>query len=200
MTGITPPREEEDGVRFGRALLLATDRPILETGVEAIVSPANRRGVMGVGVAGLVRSVGGIEIEREAMANAPLVLGRSIATTSGALGEQGVRTIIHAVIADALGSPTREDIVRNATTSALQEADRRRVRSIAFPPLGAGMASIGLTSRMVFAVMIEEIVAHLRRFTSRLERVVLVCRDAREVRELTEVIRDARSLWDQIRA
>lgn len=199
MTELLEPGDDKNVVRFGRARLIASSRPILEHEVSSIVSPANRRGVMGVGIAGAIRTAGGIEIEREAMAQAPLGLGTAVATSAGLLEQRGVTIIIHAVVSDALGSPTRADIVRHATIAALRIADANRVKSIAMPPLGSGVASFDLTGAMVFALMIEEIVAHLRRFTSRLERVVLVCRDDREVREISNIMRAARELWDGLR-
>jgi O-acetyl-ADP-ribose deacetylase (regulator of RNase III) len=199
MTELLEPGDDKNVVRFGRARLIASSRPILEHEVSSIVSPANRRGVMGVGIAGAIRTAGGIEIEREAMAQAPLGLGTAVATSAGLLEQRGVTIIIHAVVSDALGSPTRADIVRHATIAVLRIADANRVKSIAMPPLGSGVASFDLTGAMVFALMIEEIVAHLRRFTSRLERVVLVCRDDREVREISNIMRAARELWDGLR-
>lgn len=185
----------EDAVRFGRALLIASARPILDHQVMAIATPANRRGAMGVGVAGAVRMAGGIEIEREAMAKAPLVLGTALATGPGMLGSRGVVEVIHAVVSDSLGSPTRAETIRQATAAVLHVADDARLKSIAMPPLGSGMAAQGLTEAMGFSLMIEEMVAYLRRFSSRLERIVLVCGDAREVREVGKLLREARVLW-----
>ena len=191
--------DDEDAVRFGRALLIASTRPILNHQVMAIVTPANRRGAMGVGVAGAVRMAGGIEIEREAMAKAPLGLGLALATGPGLLGSRGVVKVIHAVVSDSLGSPTRVETIRQATAAALQVADEARLKSIAMPLLGSGMAAQGLTGAMGFALMIEEMVAYLRRFPSRLERIVLVCGDAREVREVGRMLREARVMWDDLR-
>jgi len=191
--------EDAAGVRFGRAILVASAEPILRQPVEAIVCPANARGVMGVGVAGAVRMAGGIDIERAAMAKAPLALGSAVLTEPGLLRDRGVAAIIHAVVSDALGSPTRPDIVRDATTATLGIVDRQRIRSLAVPPLGSGLTASGLTGTMIFAIMIEEIVAHLRRFSSRLERVVLICRDERELREVTAIVHEARELWDGLR-
>src|SRR5680860_327337 len=129
---------ESAGVRFGRTFILPVADPVLDQQVQAIVCPANRRGVMGAGITGRIRMAGGIEIEREAMAQAPLAIGSAISTTAGALDAQGVRCIIHAVVSDVLGTPTRLDIVRNATAAALREADRMRVKSVLLPPLGSG--------------------------------------------------------------
>ena len=182
-------------MRFGRTLVIPSAESIFNHNVEAIVSPANRRGVMGVGTAGLVRLQGSAEIEREAMELAPLTMGNAVVTTSGKLADRGTKAIVHAVISDALGAPIREDIVRKATTAALQAADRYRLRSVAFPPLGSGPGSGRFSNDTVFLMMIEEIAAHLRRFTSRLDRIVLVCRDGREVRELEHALAEARRVW-----
>lgn len=185
----------EPGIRFGRTLVVPLADSIFDLTVDAIVSPANRRGVMGVGIAGLIRLQGGPEIEREAMAHAPLTLGTAISTTPGHLAGSGTKAIIHAVISDALGAPTREDTIRRATTAALELADRSRLRALAMPPLGTGPGPGRFGSDAVFLIMIEEIVAHLRRFTSRLDRIVLVCRDQREARAMEDALSEARRLW-----
>ena len=189
------PAEQGAGVRFGRTLLGASASSLLDLQAEAIVCPANRRGVMGVGLAGVIRHAGGIEIEREAMALAPLNIGTAVPTNPGTLADRGVKIIVHAVVSDALGAPTRQDIVRGATTAVLELADRHRVRSIVIPPLGSGLGPGRLPTNVVTAVMIEEIVAHLRRFTSRIERITLVLTDARDVEEALGAIQEARKLF-----
>jgi len=192
-------QSEEPGVRFGRTIVVPSADSIFDHAVDAIVTPANRRGVMGVGVAGLVRLQGGAEIERDAMAQAPLAIGQAIVTPAGKLTERGTRLIIHAVTTDALGAPIREHTVRKATTAVLQLADHHRLRSLAIPPLGAGIGSGRFQADTVMLMMIEEIVAHLRRFTSRLDRIVLACRDEREVRDIQYALNEARRLWWGIR-
>ncbi|HSH22261.1 MAG TPA: macro domain-containing protein, partial [Candidatus Caenarcaniphilales bacterium] len=78
------------GIIFGRTVLQAVAGTVLNVGADGIVCPANRRGVMGVGVAGAVRLAGGVEIEREAMAAAPLAVGTAIVTGPGELAARGV--------------------------------------------------------------------------------------------------------------
>jgi O-acetyl-ADP-ribose deacetylase (regulator of RNase III) len=187
--------DESAGVRFGRTLIVPAAGSVLEQQVQAIVCPANRRGVMGAGIAGQIRMAGGIEIEREAMALAPLAIGSAISTTAGTLIGRGVTTIVHAVVSDALGSPTRLDIVRTATSAALTEADRRRVKSLLLPPLGSGLGPGRLPAGSVTAAMIEETVAYLRRFTSRCDRIVLAQYDPREAEDVLQALREARDLW-----
>lgn len=192
--------EDHSGVRFGRTLVLPCTGDLFDFNVECIACPANRRGVMGVGEAGLIRLAGGVEIEREAMRKAPLTIGSAVATSSGALADGGIKVIVHAVVSDALGAPTRADVVRRATAAVLYEADRARVKSLLMPPLGSGLGPGRLPTGEVFALMIEEIVAHLRRFTSRMDRIVLLHRDRREAEQVLRALAEARSMWWGIRS
>ncbi len=186
---------QEAGVRFGRTVVVPSFAPLLSHRADAIVAPANRRGVMGVGPAGLLRLEGGQDIEREAMAHAPLTLGTATVTGTGKLASSGTRKIIHAVVADALGAAPREDTVRHATTAVLEAADREKVRVLVLPPLFSGQARSSEQGETVFLTMIEEIVAYLRRFPSRLDRIVLVCQDEREATRLDHALAEARRLW-----
>ena len=195
MNRYQPTVDESEGVRFGRTLIVPLAGDMLSQQVQGIVCPANRRGVMGAGFTGQIRMTGGIEIEREAMAQAPLTIGSAISTSAGALVDRGVTTIIHAVVSDALGAPTRIDIVRSATGAALKEADRRRLKSLLLPPLGSGLGPGRLPTGTVAVAMIEETVAYLRRFTCRMDRIVLAQRDTREADEIRQALIEARALW-----
>src|SRR5262245_54723709 len=77
------------GTRFGRTLLVAGAGEVIDQPVQAVVYAANQRGVMGAGPAGSIRTAGGAEVEREAMAHAPIDLGTAVLTTSGHLEERG---------------------------------------------------------------------------------------------------------------
>lgn len=191
---------DEEPLRFGRTLLAVSSRPILAQPVVGLVIPANRTGAMGVGIAGTIRTAGGFDIEREAMARAPLPAGTALATASGTLAETGIRTIIHAVISDALGAPVeRPDFVRSATGASLELAESLRLRTIAMASLGGSMASVGLDGVGAFPIMIDEVVAYQRRFSSRIERIVFVARDDREARVVRALLREVHSEWAGMR-
>ncbi|MGC4108321.1 MAG: macro domain-containing protein [Thermomicrobiales bacterium] len=190
----------EDALRFGRTVFSVSSRSILDQDVAGIVSPANRTGAMGVGIAGSIRTAGGFVIEREAMSRAPLAQGTAIATTSGTLEARGIRVVIHAVITNALGTPVeRPDDVRNATGAVLELAESMRIRTLAMPSLGGSMASVGLDGPSAFTLMIDEAVAYQRRFSSRIERIVFVCRDDREARAVRTLLRDMHGAWTDMR-
>ena len=58
---------------------------LTEMDAEAIVNPANSRGVMGGGVALAIRRKGGRELEDKAKAKAPIPVGSAVLTTGGRL-------------------------------------------------------------------------------------------------------------------
>ncbi len=173
---------EADGkpeLRFGRTVVAVTVGDLLGQDAEAIVVAANRRGVLGplatAGLSGL-RSLGGSEIEREAMALAPLELGTAVVTGATGLEERGVRNVVHAVVHPALGERARVDDVRRAVPATLIAASRNRLRTLAMPLLGVESLATQADVDTIVAVVVEELVGVLRRSVPRLDRVTIVCR------------------------
>lgn len=190
-----PQPDEPLALRFGRTSVVVTAGDLLATRAQAVVIPANRRGMMVAGTAGHVRLRGGFAVEHELIRQAPLTLGTSVATTGGDLAGTGVTLVLHAVIFDDLGGSTRLDLVERAIEAALASADRHRVRSIAIPPVGAGVGEGRLRRDEVFAIAVGVVAAHLRRFASRIDRIELVCSDAREARDVYAMVQEAHTLW-----
>ena len=102
---------------------------------DAIVNAANNHFWMGAGVAGAIKARGGVEIEREAMAQGPIDPGGCVVTSAGRLA---ARHVIHAAVMgqDLVTSPL---FIERATLNALRLADERQLRSIAFPAFGTGV-------------------------------------------------------------
>jgi O-acetyl-ADP-ribose deacetylase (regulator of RNase III) len=123
--------------------------------VDAIVNPADPRGVMTEGVAGAIKAAGGDEIEREAVAKAPIAAGAAIATTAGKL--QNVR-IIHVAVAAEPGGASSRDTAKLAVSAALKLAEELDLESIAIPGLGTGAG--GLSPDDSAAAIFEAIKAH----------------------------------------
>lgn len=173
------PDDQDSGVRFGRTTILAVVGDLLAQPVEAIVYPANQRGVMGAmpgsGFAGL-RSLGGSEIEREAMAQAPLDIGTALVTRAPGLEERGITAVIHAVIHRSLGEAPRPEDVKRAISAVLTEIDRTKLRSVAFPLLGVEGATVRDQPGPLITAIVEEIVGCLRRMPTRLDTIILACR------------------------
>jgi O-acetyl-ADP-ribose deacetylase (regulator of RNase III) len=108
---------------------------IVEQTTDAVVNAANNHLWMGSGVAGAIKSRGGEQIEREALQLGPIEPGQAVTTTAGRLT---ARCCIHAA---AMGQDltTSPGLITAATRSALAEAARLSLDSIAFPALGTGV-------------------------------------------------------------
>ncbi len=115
--------------------------------VEAIVNAANTWLSLGSGVAGEIRRKGGHIIDREGRAQAPIKLGAAAVTTAGAMP---YKCVIHAAamgyakedakVPKKPGTDTSAAIIRDATLNSLRLAEERKLKSLAFPALGTGVA------------------------------------------------------------
>ena len=134
---------------------------------DAIVNAANNELWMGAGVAGAIKTRGGGEIEREAMARGPIGVGEAVATGAGRLA---ARYVIHAAV---MGQNLQTDaaLVRRAAQSALAVAAGLGLTSIALPALGTGVG--GFPMDACARMMLEAVRAHAAGPTT-LERVVFV--------------------------
>ncbi len=140
---------------------------ITELPVDAVVNAANNRLRMVAGVAGAIKSKGGVSIEEEAVAKGPIPIGEAIITGAGSLK---VGHVIHAV---AVGEDfsTDADKVQAATRNALLRAEELGLRSVAFPAIGTGVGGLGFD--VASRVMVCEARRHLAR-GSVLEEIVFV--------------------------
>lgn len=164
---------------FGRTVVTVAVGDVLGQGAEMIVLPANRRGVLGAlttpGLNGL-RSLGGSEIEREAMALAPLDLGTAVLTSAAGLSERGVAAVIHAAIHPALGERARPEHVRRVVPAVLSIASAAPYYSLALPLLGVDPAASPDDTKAAITTLVKELIAALRRSYPRIDRIIVVCR------------------------
>jgi O-acetyl-ADP-ribose deacetylase (regulator of RNase III) len=140
---------------------------IAQAQVDAIVNAANTRLILGSGVAGAIRRAGGPEIQRECDAHGPIRLGEVALTGGGALP---ARYVIHAAGMEP-GGQVDEPSLRACTRAALELAEARGLRSLAFPAIGTGVG--GFSVQRCAEVMLEEVRAHVER-GSKLDEVRFV--------------------------
>jgi len=143
---------------------------ITQADTEAIVNAANNHLWMGSGVAGAIKSKGGIEIEKDAMSKGPIEVGQAVESIAGKLP---YKYIIHAA---GMGQDLRtdENIVYEVTKNSLLLADKLGLKSIAFPAIGTGVGgfSVELCAQKMIGVACE-----LSDNFKSLERVVFVLFD-----------------------
>ncbi len=153
---------------------------ILEVDADAIVNPANSRGLMGGGVAGVIKRFGGEEIEKEATEKAPIPIGSAVLTTAGKLKFKG---IIHSPTMEEPAMATTEEKVRKAVRAALELAEKECFKVIAFPGMGTGVGR--LPKDVAARAMMEEI----KNFKGKcLEKVILVDIDEEMVKEWKKLL------------
>ncbi len=135
---------------------------------DAVVNPANTWMIMGGGAAGAIKRAGGQEIEDEAVKHAPVPVGKAIATGGGKLK---AKNVIHAPTMKRPAMRINVENVRLAVKAALELADSKGIRSLAFPGIGTGVGGVGLEEAA--GAMVEETKKHVDKGTS-LKRIFFV--------------------------
>lgn len=123
--------------------------------VDAIVNPANSRGEMTGGLSAVIVEHGGVEIQAEAIAAAPIAVGAAVVTTAGRLP---VQAIIHAPTVDEPGERTGPEQIRRAARAALLACAAKQYETVAIPGMGAGAG--GVPPEDVARAIVEEIRGH----------------------------------------
>lgn len=153
---------------------------ITEADVEAVVNAANNSLQLGAGVAGAIRRKGGPAIQEECDRIGAIPLGEAAVTGGGRLK---AKYVIHAA-SMSLGGRTTAENLEASTRNSLRRAEEKKIRSIAFPAIGTGIA--GFDTIRCAEIMLRTVAAHLQARTS-LEQVVFVLFDntTREIFEQT---------------
>jgi len=160
--------------------IVFTRGDITEMDVDAIVNAANNDLQLGSGVAGAIRRRGGDQIQKECDVIGSIPIG-SAAITSG--GRLKARYVIHAASMQ-LGGRTTAAALRVSTAYSLRIAAQHKLRTIAFPAIGTGIA--GFPLRECAEIMLEEAVKNLEGQTG-LERIYFVLFDQHSLDVFQEV-------------
>jgi len=141
----------------GRMLKLL-EGDITQVEAEAIVNAANASLVLGGGVAGAIRRAGGESIQEECLKLAPIEVGGAVLTNAGRLK---AKFVIHAA-GPVWGEGDEDEKLRRATVRSLQLAEARRLTSIAFPAVSAGIFGFPLErcSRIMLKAAMDFLKTH----------------------------------------
>ncbi|MCL4522532.1 MAG: macro domain-containing protein [Acidobacteria bacterium] len=143
---------------------------LADSDADAIVNAANNDLLLGGGVAGAIRIKGGPVIQKECDAIGSIPVGFAAITSGGNLK---ARYVIHAASMQ-LGGHTTAAALRSSTAHCLRIAAEKKLKSIAFPAVGAGIAGFPLLE--CAKIMLGECVKHLKGTTS-LEQIHFVLFD-----------------------
>ncbi len=159
---------------------------LTEMDADAIVNAANNDLQLGGGVAGAIRRKGGPEIQKECDEAGPVPVGGAAITSGGKLK---ARYVIHAASMQ-LGGQTTAHSLRSSTAHSLRIAAQKRLRTVAFPAVGTGIA--GFPMRECAEIMLREVVKHFEGSTS-LEKIYFVLFDE-------EALGTFRTVWGEMNA
>ena len=129
---------------------------LTDSSAYAIVNAANNDFLLGGGVAGAIRNKGGPAVQQECDAIGSIPVGFAAITSGGKLK---ARYVIHAASMQ-LGGRTTAAALRSSTAHCLRIAAEKKLKSIAFPAVGTGIA--GFPMRDCAEIMLRECVAHLK--------------------------------------
>ena len=147
--------------------------------VEAIVCSANNWLILGTGNAGEIHHAGGEAVQNECNKiigknqNKPLPIGTAVVTGTGKLGKLGYRFVIHAI---GLGYKRKENdklyeripatlkTIRNAVKNTLVIADKKQIKSIAFPLMCARPGYNAIKGKNPPAVILRSMIKEIEYF------------------------------------
>jgi O-acetyl-ADP-ribose deacetylase len=160
----------------GRAIELRED-DITRVQADAIVNAANSALAGGGGVDGAIHRAGGPEIMRELDEIRKRIgrceTGDAVATTAGKLPARFVFHTVGPVYRD--GKHAEPDLLARCYRTCLRLADDRRVETIAIPAISTGVYGYPLPAAAAIAV--REVVAHLKRTDTTVQRAIFVVFD-----------------------
>lgn len=144
---------------------------ITELETDAIVNSVNNDLILGSGVSGAIRRVGGQVIQDECNSLGSIPLGEAVVTGAGALK---AKCVIHAA-GIPLGLWADAISIRSSTRNALIRAEERKVKHIAFPAIGTGVGAFPVDK--CAGIMLDELHTVLKRGNTSLETVTYIIMD-----------------------
>jgi O-acetyl-ADP-ribose deacetylase (regulator of RNase III) len=157
-------------ITINSTLLELTKGDLTDQITDAIVNAANATLQLGGGVAGAIRRRGGPAIQKECNKIGGTYVGGAVITTGGTLP---ARYVIHAV-GPMYGDDHEDEKLKNATLNSLKLADKKCLKSIAFPAISTGI--FGFPKNRCATIMLSTTIAYLEGPTG-LEKVVFCLYD-----------------------
>ena len=166
-------REMRSDLTIGKSRIRLIQGDITMLDLDAFVFYARRDLVLGSGFGTAIAVRGGPAVQEELRALGTIDAGEAVVTTAGNLA---ARHIVH-VVGPRFQEPDLEAKLEAAVRRALQVAEARGIRTLAFPAMGAGFYGVplDLSARVALAVARAYLAAG-----SRVEEVVFCLLDRRE--------------------
>jgi O-acetyl-ADP-ribose deacetylase (regulator of RNase III) len=159
--------------KVGRTVIRLRQGDLTALPVEAIVFYAREDLQLGAGFGTGIQSRGGAAVKQELDKIPGIKMGQAVITTAGNMNAQH---IIHACGPKFQEADTEKKL-RDCMQSALTLADLKRLKAVAFPPMGYGF--YGVPPDVCSRAMLDSIKSFLQSETS-LEAIIICVMDERE--------------------
>ncbi len=159
-----------EGISVNRSSVRLTREDVTDIEVDAFVYYAQSNLAIGTGFGTAISVRGGPTIQKELDQLAPVATGEAVVSDAGNLKAQ---YIIHAV-GPKFQEEDTEAKLRKTVQSALERADEKEARRIAFPAMGAGY--YGIAPDVSARVMLETFKDYLSGET-RIEELIICVLD-----------------------
>jgi O-acetyl-ADP-ribose deacetylase (regulator of RNase III) len=148
--------------------------------VDAVVFYARQDLQLGAGFGSAIQSRGGAAIKKELEAIGSVEMGEAAITSAG---NMQARHIIHAC-GPKFREPDTEKKLRKCIQSALEQARVAKLKTVAFPPMGAGFYGVplDLAARVMLEVVQRFLETQFPEIPSSIEEVIICVMDDRELR------------------
>jgi O-acetyl-ADP-ribose deacetylase (regulator of RNase III) len=143
--------------------------------VDAVVFYARQDLQLGAGFGSAIQARGGAAVKKELEKIGSVEMGGTAITSAG---NMQARHIIHACGPKFRESDTEKKL-RKCVQSALEQASAAKLKSVAFPPMGAGFYGVPLD---LTAKVMLEVVCQFLGTPSSIEEVIICVIDDRELR------------------
>jgi O-acetyl-ADP-ribose deacetylase len=172
MTATSPTTQPLEATVNGKRIRLQKG-DLTALPVDAVVFYAREDLQLGAGFGSAIQSRGGAAIKQELDKIGRVEMGGAVITAAGNLQ---ARHIIHAC-GPKFQEPDREKKLRKCMQSALEQVSTAKLKSVAFPPMGAGFYSIPLD--LTVKVMLD-VAQQFLKTPSSIEQVIICVIDDRE--------------------
>ncbi len=162
-----------DELKVNRSLIGLMKGDLIVLDVDAIVYYARPDLALGSGFGGAIATKGGPKIQEELKKLGPVKTTEVVVTSGGNLK---AKYILHAV-GPRFQEESLEDKLQGTMLNVLRKAEENKIRSLAFPAMGAGFYGIPLD--ICAEIMLSTMKDYLKRETS-LKEVIVCLRDSRE--------------------
>lgn len=171
----------KDSMKINGCTLRVEKGDITAMEIEAFAFYARNDLKLGSGFGNAIATRGGLKIQEELNALAPVADGQAVVSEAGMLK---AKNIVHAV-GPKFQEPAMPAKLKDSILNALKTAEEKGIKQIAFPPMGAGFYGVPLAE--CASIMMNTFKEYIEQGTS-IEEIIVVVLNKREYKPFQSML------------